>query len=231
MRGRSISKLRAFVFLLSFCFLSCCALGWGQTQSAASPSVSFTLDFPGSTPAHYGITVSADGQASYVSDGTTTGGASSDQPYTADFTTSQATTKRIFDLAKQADYFQGKLDARKKNIAFTGDKTVLYKDAQRQTVGTYNYSSIPAVQELTTLFENLSATLEFGHRLDYEYRYQKLALDEETKAMEDRANRVELVELGAIAPILHKIADDPSVINVTRARILRLLDRTGTAAK
>lgn len=156
---------------------------------------------------------------------------SSDQPYTADFTTSQATTKRIFDLAKQADYFQGKLDARKKNIAFTGDKTVLYKDAQRQTVGTYNYSSIPAVQELTTLFENLSATLEFGHRLDYEYRYQKLALDEETKAMEDRANRVELVELGAIAPILHKIADDPSVINVTRARILRLLDRTGTAAK
>jgi len=223
---RSISEFLAFLFVLSFC-----AISWGQTQPAASPSVSFTLDFPGSTPAHYGITVSSDGQASYVSDGTTTGGATSDQPYTADFTVSQATANRVFELAKQANYFQGKLDSRKKNIAFTGDKTVLYKDAQRQTVGTYNYSSIPAVQELTTLFENLSATLEFGHRLAYEYRYQKLALDEETKRMEDVANRGQLMEIGAIAPILHKIADDPSVINVTRARILRLLDRAGSAAK
>lgn len=225
-RRGSIWKFRALVSTLAFC-----ALGWGQTQSGTSPSVSFTLDFPGSAPAHYGITVSADGHASYISDGTTTGGASSDQPYTAEFTISPATTSRIFDLAKQADYFQGKLDSKKKNIASTGDKILMYKDGQKQTIGTYNYSSVAAVQELATFFQSLSATLEFGHRLDYEYRYQKLALDEETKAMEDMANRNELVELGAIGPILHKIADDQSVVNVARARILRLLDRAGAGGK
>lgn len=210
--------------------LACCALSWAQTQSAA-PSVSFTLDFPGSVPAHYGITVSSDGHASYISDGTMTGGASSDQPYTAEFAVSPATTSHIFDLAKQANYFQGKLDSKKKNIASTGDKILMYKDGPKETMGSYNYSSIAAVQELTSVFENLSATLEFGHRLDYEYRYQKLGLDQETKAMEDMANRGELVELGAIAPILHKIADDPSVVNVARARILRLLDHAGAAGK
>jgi len=225
LRG-SIWRFHAFVLILVFC-----ALGWGQTQSGVLPGVSFTLDFPGSAPAHYGITVSADGHASYISDGTMTGGGSSDQPYTAEFTVSPATTSHIFDLAKQANYFQGKLDSKKKNIAFTGDKILMYKDGQKETMGSYNYSSIAAVQELTTLFENLSATLEFGHRLDYDYRYQKLALNEETKAMEDMANRGELVELGAIAPILHKIADDQSVVNVARARILRLLDHAGAATK
>ena len=226
MPRRSIWKFAAFVFTLAVC-----AISWGQSQPTASPSVSFTLDFPGSAPAHYGITVSADGHASYISDGSTTGAASSDQPYTADFTVSQQTANRIFELAKQANYFQGELNAKKKNIAFTGDKTVVYQDTQRQTMGRYNYSSIPSVQEVTSLFENLSATLEFGHRLAYEYQYQKLALDQETKAMEDVANRGQLVELGVIAPILRKIADDPSVINVTRARILRLLDHAGTAGK
>ena len=221
----AIWKFHFLILTLTFC-----AFGWGQTQSPL-PSVSFSLDFPGSTPAHYGITISSDGHASYVSDGTTTGGASSDQPYTSDFTISQATANRVFELTKQADYFQGKLDTKKKNIASTGDKTLLYNDGQRSTVGSYNYSSSAAVQELTKIFENLSATLEFGHRLEYGYRYQKLALDQETKAMEDMANRGALIELGAIAPILHQIADDPSVVNVARARILRLLDHAGPASK
>ena len=42
-----------------------------------------------------------------------------------------------------------------------------------------------AVQQLTQLFQSLSTTLEFGRRLEYFHRYQKLALDEELKRMED----------------------------------------------
>lgn len=226
------SKWRGLIWKFdAFVILALCALGWGQTQPGVLPTVSFSLDFPGSAPAHYGITVSSDGHSSYISDGSTTGGANSDQPYTAEFTISSATTNHIFDLARQANYFQGKLDSKKKNIASTGDKVLMYKDGPKETMASYNYSSIAPVQELTTLFENLSATLEFGHRLDYDYRYEKLALDQETKAMEDMANRNELVELRAIAPILHKIAEDQSVVNVARARILRLLDRAGAAGK
>lgn len=214
---------------LVFC-LACCSYGLSQA-GPASPSVSFIFDFPGSFPAHYGITVAADGHASYVSDGKVSKDSDSDQPYSADFTVSQTTTKRIFDLAQHADYFQGHLESKKKNIASTGDKTLMYQDATRSTTASYNYSSIPAVQELTTLFQNLSATLEFGHRLDYDYRYQKLALDAESKAMEDAAGRGELLELSAIAPTLHKIIDDPSVINGVRARLERVLDHADAAGK
>jgi hypothetical protein len=69
--------------------------------------------------------------------------------------------------------------------------------------------------------------MEFGRRLAYYYRYQKLALDEELKRMEEMWKQHSLEEVGAVAPILQKIAGDPAVINVVRARAQRLAEGTG----
>ena len=90
---------------------------------------------------------------------------------------------------------------------------------------------MPAVQELTTFFQGLSTTLEFGRRLDYYLRYQKLALDEELKKMEEMSNSGELDEISAVAPVLQKIVDDPAVIKVVRARAQRMLQPAGTGGK
>jgi hypothetical protein len=188
--------------------------------------VSFSCDFRGSDPSHYGISVSSDGHASYISDGKLTPDSDSGDPFTIDFTMPQPTLSNIFDLAKKANYFEGEIDSKKKNIASTGQKSLMYKDAQRNTSANYNYSAIPAVQELTTIFQNLSVTLEFGRRLEYEHHYQKLAIDEELKKMDELATRNDLGDVAVIAPILKKIADDPSVVNGARARAQRMLDRT-----
>jgi len=119
------------------------------------------------------------------------------------------------------------VDSHHKGLAFTGKKTLSYKDAQRSGESSYNYSPNSAVQELTDLMQNLSATLEFGHRLQYDHRYQKLALDEELKRMEEMAHSNQLIEVAAIQPILDQIIADQSVINVTRARAQRLRERAG----
>src|SRR5208337_3306939 len=100
-------------------------------------------------------------------------------------------------------------DSHHKGVAFTGKKTLTYKDAQRSGESTYNYSSNAAVQDLTNLFQSLSATLEFGHRLQYDRQYQKLALDEELKRMEEMARSNSLVEVVAIQTILDQIIADP----------------------
>jgi len=81
------------------------------------------------------------------------------------------------------------------------------------------------------LMQSLSSTLEFGHRLQYDRQYQKLALDEELKRMEEIAHANELVEVTAIQPILDQIIADPSVINITRARAQRLLERASVQTK
>jgi len=211
----------AFRIAVLACLISCLLVA-AQAQQTVVPTVTFTCDFPGSEPDHYAISVSADGNAVYDSDSKLSDSAAS-EPFHSEFTVSQASRTRVFDLAKRAHYFEGDIDSKKKNLASTGVKTLAYKDAQKSTRATYNYSPVPAVEDLTAFFQSLSTTLEFGHRLDYYLRYQKLALDEELKRMEEMSNSGGLVEISAVAPILQKIADDPAVIKVVRARAQRLM--------
>ena len=198
---------------------------------AADPAkVTFTLDFPGSDPDHYSITAQSDGRGHYECSAKISEASDDRENYETDFTFSDAARARIFDLAAQAHYFSGKIDSGKRNLANTGAKKLSYKDGQRDFTATYNYSFVPPAQQLTTLFQSVSATLEFGRRLSHYHRYQKLALDEELKHMEEQARQGDLVELQAVKPVLQEIYDDSSVINVVRARAQRIIAMAPTAA-
>jgi hypothetical protein len=198
------------------------SLVYSQTEAPAA--VTFTIDFPASEPEHYSIRVLSDGSAHYQSSGHLSADSDETDSFDLDFTVGAETRQKIFDLVAKADYFRKDIDSRHKGVAFTGKKTLSYKDAQRSGESTYNYSTIPPVQDLTALMQSLSATLEFGHRLQYDHHYQKLAMDEELKRMQEMASSNELVEIAAIQPILDQIVADQSVINVTRARAQRLLE-------
>jgi len=198
------------------------------SQASEEPAtVTFTLDFPGSQPEHYSVQVESGGKGRYESSGKVAPDSEESDTFSCPFTVSSATSQRIFALAAKANYFRKDLDSRHKNLAFTGKKTLAYKDAQRSGESSYNYSPDPAVEEMTSLFQGLSATLEYGHRLDYDHRYQKLALDEELKRLEEETRAGSVVELPAIEAILRQIVDDASVINVTRARAQRILEQAG----
>jgi hypothetical protein len=192
--------------------------------------VTFTLDFPGSEPSHYAISVSSDGHSTYDSDGKLSPDSEGD-PFHLDFSMSAPTRQRVFELAERAHYFEGEIDSRKKNLASTGRKTLTYKDSRRSASATYNYSPVAAVQQITQLFQSLSLTLEFGRRLQYFHRYQKLALDEELKRMEEAANGHGLEEVSAVVPILQAIASDITVINPVRARALRMIEQANTVKR
>src|ERR1700704_2909873 len=191
-------------------------------------AVTFTLDFPASQPGHHSIHVQADGKARYESSSKISSDSDDIDRFAYDFTISPATLDKIFELSAKAGYFQNDLDSHRKNMAFTGRKTLAFKDDRRTGESTFNYTPNVAAQDLTNLFQGLSTTLELGHRLEYSLRYQKLALAEELKRTEESARMSPPVELQAIAPILQQIVADSSVMNVTRARAQRLLDRPTT---
>ncbi len=192
--------------------------------AANAATVTFSLDFPHSDPDHYTISVTSDGHAHYASTARISDQSEDRDNYSTDFTLSVATREHIFELASQAQYFSGKVDSGNHKLAFTGTKKLVYADGQRNNSADYNYSPVPAVQQLTILFQNMSATLEFGRRIVYEHKYQKLALDDELQRMEEQARQGQLAELQAVKPILQGVYDDPSVMNVARAHALRIMD-------
>lgn len=194
-------------------------------SSAPDPAiVTFSLDFPNSSPEHYSIVVQSDGHAHYESSGKISADSDARDDYQTDFTLSETTRARIFELTAHAHYFSGEVDSGNKKLAFTGAKKLVYKDGQRSSSADYNFSKQPAVQQLTTLFQSLAATMEFGRRMTYFHRYQKLALDDELKRMEDQAKRGDLAELQAVSPVLKEIYEDTLVINVVRARARLIME-------
>jgi hypothetical protein len=191
--------------------------------SRGSATVSFSLDFPGSNPNHYEITVDEDGHGSYTSNGQLNKDSEPADPAPLLFTLSDKVREQIFGLAQRAHYFKGKVDSGNKKIANTGVKVLTYKSENVNSQASYNYSPVEPVQQITAIFQNLSTALEFGRRLSYFRKYQKLALDDDLRRMEEMQKEGNLGDIQAIAPVLNGIADDTAVMNVSRSRALRLL--------
>jgi len=212
--------VRSVVWLAAWIVL----LGGFSVRAAEPATVTFSLDFPDSEPEHYSISVRSDGHALYECSARISADSDDRETYQTEFRFADATRSRVFELVAEANYFSGKLDSGNKKVAFTGAKKLAYKDGQREFTAEYNISKLPAVQQLTGLFQNVAATLEYGRRLAYEHRHQKLALDDELKRMEDQARQGDLSELQAVKPVLQEIYDDSSVINVVRARAQRIME-------
>jgi hypothetical protein len=215
--------MRLFYQIVS-CLILLTRVAWPQSENAV---VTFTIDFPSSQPEHYSIRVEADGASHYQSSGRLSADSDEADSFDYDFKMSGETRAKVFELAAKANYFDKDVDSHHKGLAFTGKKTLTFRDASRHGEATYNYSSNPSVQALTALMQSLSTTMESGHRLQYDHQYQKLALEEELKRMEGMAHASELPEIAALQPVLQKIVDDPTVMNVSRARAQRLLEGAG----
>ena len=221
---------RTLTVLLAWLALSCaCRAQSPHPQPTARqrvlPIVSFDFLMEGSAPPHYSIAVEPDGKATYRADEVPgAAGAAPMQPYSQQFLVSGPTRTRIFDLSSALQCFQGEFEYRGGNhLANMGAKTLKCTWADRETHTTYNYSTNQHLQELATIFQNISNTLEYGRLLDYLHRYDKLGLEAELKSMEEQEKNKRLAELQAVAPQLERIVNDSSILNVTRYRAEHLL--------
>lgn len=220
----------------------------GQLQAQQQDAtVIFKFVWNQGNPAKYTITVHKSGEAEYISEdrGLTTPqernvpvesnneretqvqDAASDDAYRKQFQATDALRQKVFALAERTNFFSGQFDFTKHAIAQTGTKTLSYTDSSRHSSATYNYSEDPSIQELTAIFQGISQTIESGRRLDFDRRFDKLALDADLKGMEDLSNEGHLQEVQAIAPLLQRIANDGAVLHIAQQRAQRILRKAG----
>lgn len=192
----------------------------------AIPVVTFTCLWEAATPQTFTLAVRSTGSTHYVSSNPTrpTENREADPEYTLDFTMSEASSERIFALAKQAGYFNGDFDYKKHALAFTGAKTLSYADISHNYQTTYNWSDNAAIDQLSRLFSGISSTIEHGRKLTFLHRFDKLGLEAELKGMESEAQSGFLAQIQIIAPTLGAIANDPSVMHIAQIRAQRLLE-------
>ncbi|MCU1305461.1 MAG: hypothetical protein JWN45_156 [Acidobacteriaceae bacterium] len=191
--------------------------------SAPLPKVHFAFDHDAMEVPHYEFDVDADGHAVYKSSGKPAAQSGEVETLNKNFNLSPATRTRIFELAKQADYFNGSFDYTKNKVAFTGKKTLSYSDKTRSGSASFNWSENKPITELASLFQGISATLEAEPRLRRLRRFDKLGLNAELASLEQLANSGFLAEIGLIGDCLRDIANDGAVMGMARKRAEHLL--------
>jgi hypothetical protein len=207
-----------------------------QQQNPAIPTITYECYWEATRPQDVVIKVQSTGNTTYLSRnpslpteqeaGPQPRNRALDPDYQVQFLMSQPNRDKILKLAEQANFFNGNFDFTKHAMANTGRKTLAYADVSRRFQTVYNYSENRAIQDLTQLFQNISNTLDFGRRLAFDYKYDKLGLEAELKAMEEAASSHNLAEVQVIAPLLEQIADDPKVLNIARQRAKKILGKT-----
>ena len=199
-----------------------------DAQAPSSPtipqaSVKFSFEWDQGFPwQKYVIEVQPDGNTHF--DGTPNPAEGGDpDPFQQDFVMSSVNRRKIFALAAKLNYFRNDYDSHLKKIAQTGRKMLQYQSSQTQGSTTYNWSQNPDVQELTAIFQGIALTLGYGRKLAFQYRFDKLGMDQRMKELVNLDASHEVEELGAIEPILRKIANDPNMMHINRQSAQTLL--------
>lgn len=192
-------------------FLVCAA-----SVMAASPTLTFIKAFPGSEPAYESITVQRTGDLVYKE--------AEDDNLPVSAHLSEAEVSQLFRLASELDNFKTPVEAGVK-VAMMGKKTFRYTNesgAVTQTV--FNYTLVPAAQQLLDRFEQIAATERAYSDLDRTAKFDKLGVNDSLAQIESLWLQKKLAAPEQFIPLLERISSHDSYMHLARERAARLKD-------
>ena len=192
--------------------------------SSRFPTVIYTSVLWSADPASYSIAVDAAGTATYQSVPESVGRTGA--PYTLEFHVSDRTRRTIFNVVHGLDFFRGEIPVKQVSTTNETARTLTYHDLGFNTQITYSSSSNSDIEELTSIFEEISETVEYGRRLAYLEQHDKSKIAAQLKALKADADRHFVRELQAIASVLRSLAADSSLDAESRHTAQALADRS-----
>lgn len=219
--------IRKQVLLTCVLLLSCAVVTSAQNpqlqlkNSGQFPTVIFNAVRWNADPSYYSIAVDATGTATYLS--APEGLDKTGTPYTTEFQVSDRTRRIVLNLAQKLDYFGGSYGELQSSPETHNVYTLAYRYGNVNNQYTYSTSSDADLEELTSVFEELSQTFEFGRKLSEDVIHNRRAIGPQLDAMRTKADRRALRDLPALVPILRNVAADTSVDAAARKQASSLI--------
>ena len=198
-------------------------MGTDQTKAAESgPTVIFTKDFPGSSPAYYSITVRETGEAVYRTE------PNDEAP--VEFRVPSETASEILGLARQLNRFQNVALESNRRVANMGKKTLEYRDGAAPSAASYNHTEVPEALALTALFERISQTQQYALRLQNLIRFDRLGIVKALLQLEIDLDQGRLLAPDQLVPLLEQIRRDRALVQVAQGRAAQILAKIQAAS-
>ena len=181
------------------------------------PEVSLHFERTGLPMPAYTLTVREDGTGTFAA--TYSNGTSETVPLHV----SVAGTAKLFGLVRLRHLSREVCASPAKHMADLGAKTLTYTAAEGSGSCTFNYSEDRGAAGADHMLEAMAATLEFGHRLRFEQRFDRLGLDATMQHLVDALRDGRAIEPMEIASTLRALAADQDILERVRTRAQQLL--------
>ena len=145
-------------------------------------------------------------------------------PYTVEFFASNPTRTEIFQIAENLHFFQDQIND-STGAQSGGTHRLVFIDGEIRNQAKYHEPSDPRVLALTSLFEKISNTLEFGRRLKIMEQSNPGGIEAELQQMMRMMQAQQLAEMQAVTPVLQQIEADSNVSEGGRQRASAILAR------
>jgi hypothetical protein len=170
------------------------------------PTVVFTSMQWSADPSYYSVAIDSSGAATYLS--TPSSLEKTGVPYTIEFQATDRTRRLTFNLAQRLDFFDGESGEPTASPEKITIRTLAYTDEHLNNQLTYTAPSGPDLEEITSVFEQLSETFECGHRLVYLKDQHPEAVESELQSLRSLVDRHQVREFQALVPVLRVVASD-----------------------
>ena len=148
-----------------------------------------------------------------------------EDPGPAPFDISPGLRARMFDLARQLNYFQAQdLDVHRK-IANLGEKTFRWEKGGEVHEAKFNYTVNSPAAQLLQIFEGLARQQEHVMLLTRRMRYDRLGINDALLQFESDLNHKLLPEPQCALPMLDEIGNDARFVDIARQRARTLAER------
>lgn len=197
-------------------------------QSAPVPTVEVDYSNPSLLPAHWVLTLWADGSGHFKSErgdvpqdpsqGFEPGNIDRDIHLSAEY------AARVFATVRQHRMMNFNCESHMK-VAFQGWKKLSYSGPEGTGSCTFNYSRDKEIQDLGESLVAVAGTIVEGARLEVLRQHDPLGLNKELEYLQEAAGDGRVQQLEAIQGILTRLADDESIMELARRRARALLAR------
>jgi hypothetical protein len=190
------------------------------------PIVVFNSVLWSADPSYYSIAIDSSGAATYLSAPSSL--EKTGVPYTIEFQATDRTRRLTFNLAQRLDFFAGESAEPTASPEKISIRTLAYTDEHLNNQLTYTASSGSDLDEITSVFEQLSETFECGRRLAFLQQQHPEAVGSELQSLQRLVDRHQVREFQALVPLLRVIASDQRLDPPTRnfaGTLLQLAER------
>ena len=183
--------------------------------AGAEPAIFFSKSFPGSYPPYVEITVTPGGKGVYKE--------APDDAQPLRFQLSKPEADEIYSLATKLDHFKRPLEAHVK-VANMGLKTFRWLDGAQQAEVKFNFSQDSDARLLQEWFERIIETEQHFIALERSVKFDKLGANKAILHMQAAMERNRLVALDQFLPLLDRVVNNDSYLNMARERAAAIAD-------